>query len=146
MNVRNSWRRTQHERSGAGEDGDAAQRDCAAEPVGREVDEAQGFADRRTQMDTGAEVSDEEATIKYVRKRLYVTDKAPALSVDLDGFVRCGLSSAMSDSDMLVLGLVLSMKNAEWKSKLIDRVKAKMEGASTEVSRVTRAFEMLKDK
>jgi hypothetical protein len=97
-------------------------------------------------MDARRKVSDDEAMIKYVRKRLYVTDKAPALSVDLDGFVRCGLSSAMSDSDMLVLGLVLSMKNAEWKSKLINRVKEKMEGAHDEVARVTRAFEILKDK
>ena len=63
----------------------------------------------------------EEAQIKYVRKRLYVTDKAPALSVDFDGYVRCGLSQEMSESDMLVLGLVLSMQNADWKTKLIER-------------------------
>jgi hypothetical protein len=57
----------------------------------------------------------EEAEIKYVRKRLYVTEKAPALSVDSDGYVRCGIKGDMSDSDMLVLGLVLSLKNKEWK-------------------------------
>ena len=34
--------------------------------------------------------ADTQAQIKYVRKRLYVTDKAPALSVDVDGYVRCG--------------------------------------------------------
>ena len=90
--------------------------------------------------------ADTQAQIKYVRKRLYVTDKAPALSVDVDGYVRCGLSNDMTESDMLVLGLVMSMKNDEWKSKLIDRVKEKMEGASTPLSRVTRAFEMLTDK
>jgi len=87
-----------------------------------------------------------EAEIKYVRKRLYVTDKAPALSVDFDGYVRCGLSQEMSDSDMLVLGLVMSMKNADWKEKLIDRVRTKMAGASTSTSRITRAFEMIADK
>lgn len=85
----------------------------------------------------------EEAQIKYVRKRLYVTDKAPALSVDFDGYVRCGLSQEMSESDMLVLGLVLSMQNADWKTKLIERVKTKMLGANTPTSRVARAFEML---
>ena len=90
--------------------------------------------------------ADTQAQIKYVRKRLYVTDKAPALSVDFDGYVRCGLSQEMSESDMLVLGLVMSMKNDDWKAKLIDRVKEKMEGASTPLSRVTRAFEMLTDK
>jgi len=90
--------------------------------------------------------ADTQAQIKYVRKRLYVTDKAPALSVDADGYVRCGLSNDMTESDMLVLGLVMSMKNDEWKSKLIDRVKEKMEGASTPLSRVKLAFEMLTDK
>ena len=88
----------------------------------------------------------EEAQIKYVRKRLYVTDKAPALSVDFDGYVRCGLSQEMSESDMLVLGLVLSMQNADWKTKLIERVKTKMLGANTPTSRVARAFEMLAGK
>lgn len=87
-----------------------------------------------------------EAEIKYVRKRLYVTDKAPALSVDFDGYVRCGLSQEMSESDMLVLGLVMSMKNADWKEKLIDRVRTKMAGASTPTSRITRAFKMIADK
>ena len=90
--------------------------------------------------------ADTQAQIKYVRKRLYVTDKAPALSVDFDGYVRCGLSQEMSESDMLVLGLVMSMKNDDWKAKLIDRVKEKMEGASTPLSRVKLAFEMLTDK
>tara|TARA_R100000935_G_scaffold57232_1_gene90710 strand:- start:3482 stop:3640 length:159 start_codon:yes stop_codon:yes gene_type:complete len=52
----------------------------------------------------------------------------------------------MSESDMLVLGLVLSMKNADWKTKLIERVKTKMLGANTPTSRVTRAFEMLAEK
>jgi len=88
----------------------------------------------------------DEAKITYVRKRLYVTDKAPALSVDFDGYVRCGLSSEMTDSDMLVLGLVMSMKNADWKAKLIARVKDKMEGAGTPTSRVRRAFEILSGK
>ena len=87
-----------------------------------------------------------EAEVKYVRKRLYVTDKAPALSVDFDGYVRCGLSNEMKDSDLLVLGLVLSMKNEEWKAKLIQRVRDKMEGARTPVSRVRRAFEILSGK
>ena len=87
-----------------------------------------------------------QAKIEYVRKRLYVTDKAPALSVDVDGYVRCGLSNDMTESDMLVLGLVLALRNADWKAKLIDRVKEKMEGASTPLSRVKLAFEMLTDK
>ena len=90
--------------------------------------------------------SDSEAAIKYVRKRLYVTDnKAPALSVDTDGYVRCGLSAEMTESDMVVLGLVLALKNQEWKKALVERVSEKMVGATTTTSRVTRAFEMLKE-
>jgi hypothetical protein len=90
--------------------------------------------------------SDSEAAIKYVRKRLYVTDnKAPALSVDTDGYVRCGLSAEMTESDMVVLGLVLALKNQEWKKALVERVSEKMAGATTTTSRVTRAFEMLKE-
>lgn len=90
--------------------------------------------------------SDSEAAIKYVRKRLYVTDnKAPALSVDTDGYVRCGLSAEMTESDMVVLGLVLALKNQEWKKALVERVSEKMAGAKTTTSRVTRAFEMLKE-
>lgn len=89
---------------------------------------------------------DSEAAIKYVRKRLYVTDnKAPALSVDTDGYVRCGLSAEMTESDMVVLGLVLALKNQEWKKALVERVSEKMAGATTTTSRVTRAFEMLKE-
>ena len=89
---------------------------------------------------------DEQAGVTYVRKRLYVTDdKAPAMSIDSDGYVRCGLSAEMTDSDLLVLGIVLSLKNKEWKKALLDRVKQKMSGATTTTSKVTRAFEILKD-
>jgi hypothetical protein len=86
----------------------------------------------------------EEAEIKYVRKRLYVTEKAPALSVDSDGYVRCGIKGDMSDSDMLVLGLVLSLKNKEWKEALLERVRSKFVGAKTTTSKITRSFELLK--
>lgn len=90
-------------------------------------------------------IDDSEAEIKYVRKRLYVTDKAPALSVDSEGYVRCGLNAEMTEHDMLVLGLVLALKNAEWKRALIERVKSKMEGATTPTSKITRAFTLLGD-
>ena len=87
----------------------------------------------------------EEPGLKYVRKRLYVTDdKAPAMSIDSDGYVRCGLSAKMTESDMIMLGIVLSLKNKEWKEALLERVKDKMSDVSTETSRVTRAFELIK--
>jgi len=94
----------------------------------------------------GAAVLSEEAEIKYVRKRLYVTDgKAPAMSIDKDGYVRVGLSANMSDSDMIMLGLYLSLKNKDWKDALLERVKKKMEGATTQNSRIVRAFDLVKD-
>ena len=87
----------------------------------------------------------DEPQIKYVRKRLYVTEKAPALSVDSDGYVRCGISGDMSDSDMLVLGLVMSLKNKEWKDALLERVRSKFVGATSTTAKITRSFELLKD-
>ena len=84
--------------------------------------------------------------IKYVRKRLYVTDsQTPALSVDDDGYVRCGLTVDMRTNDLLVLGLVLSLKNKKWKADLIERVKQKMEGATTPTSKSVRIMELLGD-
>jgi hypothetical protein len=89
---------------------------------------------------------DRQPEIKYVRKRLYVTDdQTPALSVDDDGYVRCGLTVDMRTNDMLVLGLVLSLKNKKWKADLIERVKEKMEGATTPTSRSVRIMELLGD-
>ena len=93
----------------------------------------------------GAAVLNEEAEIKYVRKRLYVTDKAPALSVDADGYVRCGVSAEMTEQDMLVLGMVLSLKNKQWKKALVERVKQRFVGATTNTSKATRAFELIKE-
>tara|TARA_B100000768_G_scaffold52639_1_gene51168 strand:- start:23207 stop:23464 length:258 start_codon:yes stop_codon:yes gene_type:complete len=82
--------------------------------------------------------------LKYVRKEMYVTEKTPAIAVDEDGYVRCGLTAKMNDNDLLVLGLVLALKNKDWKAKVIERVRTQMEGASTPMSAVTRAFDLIK--
>lgn len=93
----------------------------------------------------GAAVLSDEAEIKYVRKRLYVTDgKAPALSIDKDGYVRCGITADMTENDMVVLGLTLALKNKDWKAKLIERVKSEMVGATTPTSRAARVMKLLK--
>jgi len=86
----------------------------------------------------------EEAEIKYLRKRLYVTDKAPGITIDSEGYVRVGLSSNMSDSDMVILALTLALKNKDWKQAMLDRMKEKMAGATTPTSRIERAFDLLK--
>ena len=86
----------------------------------------------------------EEAEIKYLRKRLYVTDKAPGITIDSEGYVRVGLSSNMSDSDMIILALTLALKNKDWKQAMLERMKEKMAGATTPTSRIERAFDLLK--
>ena len=83
--------------------------------------------------------------IKYVRKRLYVTDtKTPALSIDDDGYVRCGVTQEMRDNDMLVLALTLALKNEAWKKKMIERVRTELAGATTPTSRIYRVMELIK--
>jgi len=86
----------------------------------------------------------EEAEIKYLRKRLYVTDKAPGITIDAEGYVRVGLSSNMSDSDMVILALTLALKNKDWKQAMLERMKEKMAGATTPTSKIERAFDLLK--
>jgi len=86
----------------------------------------------------------EEAEIKYLRKRLYVTDKAPGITIDSEGYVRVGLSSNMSDSDMVILALTLALKNKDWKQAMLERMKEKMAGATTPTSKIERAFDLLK--
>lgn len=86
----------------------------------------------------------EEAEIKYLRKRLYVTDKAPGITIDSEGYVRVGLSSNMGDSDMVILALTLALKNKDWKQAMLERMKEKMAGATTPTSKIERAFDLLK--
>ncbi len=86
-------------------------------------------------------------TLKYVRKKLYITDDSiPAIAIEPDLYVRAGLTHEMKDNDLLVLGLVLSLKNHKWRNTIIERAKSKMIGASTNTSRVTRALELIQDK
>lgn len=84
--------------------------------------------------------------LKYVRKQLYVTDRTPALAIEDDLYVKAGLTKDMDDNDLLVLGLVLSLKNHEWRDKIIARAREKMIGATTPTSRISRAMEMLSGK
>jgi hypothetical protein len=93
----------------------------------------------------GAAVLSKQPEIKYVRKRLYVTDtKTPALSIDDDGYVRCGVTQEMRDNDMLVLALTLALRNEDWKKKMIERVRTELVGATTPTSRIYRVMELIK--
>lgn len=86
---------------------------------------------------------DDGALLEHVRKRLYVTTKCPALSMDKDGYVRLGLSSDMTEQDMLMLGLYLSLQNETWKDALLQRVRSKYVGATTPTSRIVRTAELM---
>jgi hypothetical protein len=86
----------------------------------------------------------EEAEIKYLRKRLYVTDKAPGITIDSEGYVRVGLSSDMGDGDLIILAITLALKNKDWKQSMLKRVKEKMAGATTPTTKIERAFDLLK--
>lgn len=81
--------------------------------------------------------------IRETRKQLYVTDKTPALSIDPDGYVRCGLSEAMNENDKLVLALYLSLKNEEWKKKMLAAVDKHFVGKTTPVSRMVTASKLI---
>jgi hypothetical protein len=96
-----------------------------------------------TLWEGAAGVSD-QAEIKHVRKRLYITDKAPAMSIDSDGYVRCGLSGDMTDQDKLMLGLVLMLKKKGWREKVIASADKHFEGKTTATSRAVVVMELLK--
>lgn len=85
----------------------------------------------------------DDALLEHVRKRLYVTSKCPAMSMDDDGYVRLGISSDMTERDMLMLGLYLSLKNETWKDALLERVQSEFVGASTSTSRIVRTAELM---
>lgn len=81
--------------------------------------------------------------VKYLRKRLYVSDKSPGICVDGEGYVRVALSSEMTEHDMLVLGVTLALKNKEWKNALLKRVQSKFDEASTPWEKINVAFTLL---
>ena len=47
--------------------------------------------------------------IQATRKQLYVVESTPAISIDADGYVRCGLSEKMEDNDKLVIAICMSL-------------------------------------
>lgn len=87
---------------------------------------------------------DSEADLKRTRRRLDVHSRAPALSIDFDGYVRAGLSGKMDRSDRLLLGLVMCMSNKAWCDRIVEKVDREMAGCRTDVDRVVRAVEMIK--
>ena len=82
-------------------------------------------------------------SIAHTRKQLYVVDKTPAISIDEDGYVRCGLSEKMGDNDKLILAIVLSLKNEAWKKKLLAAMDKQFEGKTTPNSRMVTAFKLI---
>lgn len=83
--------------------------------------------------------------LRTTRKQLYVVDGAPAISIDQDGYVRCGLSEKMEDNDKLVLAICLSLKNEAWKNKMLAAVDKHFIGKTTRTSRMVTAFGLIQD-
>ena len=74
---------------------------------------------------------------------LKVIDGAPAISIDKDGYVRCGLSEKMEDNDKLVLAICLSLKNKAWKKKMLAAVDKHFVGKTTPTSRMATVYNLI---
>jgi hypothetical protein len=81
--------------------------------------------------------------IQATRKQLYVVESTPAISIDADGYVRCGLSEKMEDNDKLVLAICLSLKNEAWKKKMLAAMDKHFVGKTTRTSRMVTAFSLI---
>jgi hypothetical protein len=81
--------------------------------------------------------------LRTTRKQLYVIDGAPAISIDKDGYVRCGLSEKMEDNDKLVLAICLSLKNKAWKKKMLAAVDKHFVGKTTPTSRMVTVYNLI---
>ena len=81
--------------------------------------------------------------LRTTRKQLYVVDGTPAISIDKDGYVRCGLSEKMDDNDKLVLAICLSLKNKAWKKKMLAAVDKHFVGKTTATSRMVTVYSLI---
>ena len=81
--------------------------------------------------------------LRTTRKQLYVVDGTPAISIDKDGYVRCGLSEKMDDNDKLVLAICLSLKNKAWKKKMLAAVDKHFVGKTTPTSRMVTVYNLI---
>ncbi len=81
--------------------------------------------------------------LRTTRKKLQVLDDTPALSIDEDGYVRCGLTEKMRENDKLILALCLCLKDESFKNKLLKQIDEQFVGKTTPTSRMVTAFDLV---
>jgi len=80
--------------------------------------------------------------IKYVRRDLCVASDVPCIAIEEDGYVRAAMSAKLSDADLLVCGMLLALRNEEWKAKVIERARSHFDGIEDNIERVRKIMEI----
>ena len=81
--------------------------------------------------------------LRTTRKKMQVLDDTPALTIDEDGYVRCGLTEKMRENDKLILALCLCLKDESFKNKLLEQIEQQFVGKTTMTSRIVTAFDLV---
>ena len=81
--------------------------------------------------------------LKTTRKQLYVVEGTPALSIDSDAYVRCGLSEKMDDNDKLILAVYLHLKDEGWRQRQLKKINKIFEGKTTPTSRMVTVYDLI---
>lgn len=81
-------------------------------------------------------------SLDYVRRDLCVASKVPCIAIEDDGYVRAAMSAKLSDADLLVCGMLLALRNEEWKAKVIERARSHFDGIEDNIERVRKIMEL----
>ena len=83
------------------------------------------------------------SALDYVRRDLCVASNVPCIAIEDDGYVRAAMSAKLSDADLLVCGMMLALRNEEWKAKVIERARSHFDGIEDNIERVRKIMELL---
>ena len=82
------------------------------------------------------------SALDYVRRDLCVASNVPCIAIEDDGYVRAAMSAKLSDADLLVCGMMLALRNEEWKAKVIERARSHFDGIEDNIERVRKIMEL----
>ncbi len=82
------------------------------------------------------------SALDYVRRDLCVASNVPCIAIEEDGYVRAAMSAKLSDADLLVCGMMLALRNEEWKAKVIERARSHFDGIEDNIERVRKIMEL----
>ena len=82
------------------------------------------------------------SALDYVRRDLCVASNVPCIAIEDDGYVRAAMSAKLSDADLLVCGMMLALRNEEWKAKVIERARSHFDGIEDNIERVRKMMEL----